>query len=165
MNNRNRHGNEERVTIKTFGDLVNEGNGIEVTGFPNKPMTWSLNFITVLDKGRNGRFIRSGVKVVNAQASADMPGMKFARLIDEAVLFIKESVQADADAWIERKQARENRVLEHGKQKTTPGLSKFTDGSKTEREAGKHLKHEQNLVSRRAADQERTSLAKSGKGR
>jgi hypothetical protein len=146
---------EQRVTIKTFEDPVVPGRGIEVSGFANKPLTWSLNFFSTLPDKRVGRFLRPGVRVVNALAVADMAGMRFARLIDEAILFIREESQRDSDEYIARKQYREIRDTERQtrgpkEHKPSPLGGNLTD----EQKAAKKLRHEHNLTARRAADAE-----------
>ena len=103
--------------------------------------------------GRRTGFIPPDIRVENAVAVVAKDGMVLARLYDEAQLWVEAEVQAVEDREIERKQYRELRAAEGPKQEVK-GLSKFTDGSKTERETDKRARHEQNVVNRRAADQE-----------
>lgn len=116
-------------------------------------------------EGIVSRFIQPALTVENAKATARFDGMALARIFDEATLFVQDEVQKNEDAWIARKMEREERQLERetrGPQKKG-GLSQFSDGSKTAREAGKKAQHEHNLAERRAADAERTRNTK-GKG-
>lgn len=143
----------QRVTIKTFG-LAGTDRGIEVTGLPGKPRTWSINFFTKLPDGHQRPSIKPGLEIENAVAKGEMLGIALSRLIDEACLFIQEAAQADEDNYIERKQQRELRG--DFKEKPLQGLSKFTTTTASPDEiAAAKRKREQNLQARRAADQER----------
>jgi hypothetical protein len=144
---------EQRVTIKSFEDPGAPGTGIDVTGYAGKPLTWSLNFYSSLPDNRVGHFLRPGVRVVNALAVADMAGMRLARLIDEAILFVKDSAQDDADAYIERKQEKETRDQER-KQHKDVKLSPLSQNMTEEAKMFKKLRHENNLQARRSSDQE-----------
>lgn len=102
------------------------------------------------------RYLTPAAKVENAKVTLPYVGMTVARLLDEAYLYVQEKLQAQEDRAIEQRQEREMRSLERQTQgpKKEAGLSKFTDGSKTEREADKRARHENNLAARRSADQE-----------
>lgn len=142
----------DRVTIKTF---ENNGNGIEVTGIPGKPATWSLNFYTKLSNGGSGRFLKPGLKVENAKATVETPGMAFSRLIDEACLFVQEAAQEDADRYIDRRIRREERGTKEVAKVT--GLGRFSAKATEEQRAAERLKREQNAAARRNRDAEQRS--------
>jgi len=164
MNNQRNH-DEQRVTIKRFNDPSVPGTGIEIQGFKDRPRTWSLNFFTTLKDNRPGRFLRGDVTVENAKATADMAGMRYARLIDEALLFKQDAVQKDSDDYIERKQAREIRDMERGQGKQQEAKpSPLGAGLTPEQRQAKKQRHEANQAAKRAADQARTSQTK-GKGK
>lgn len=143
----------ERVLIKTFGT---DEAGIQVTGVPNRPMTWSINFYTALKNGGQGRFLKPSIVIENeAVVKVQTPGLAFSRLIDEACLFIQEAAQQKQDWILEKKIRREQR----GEQKPTgpQGLGKFSAPMTEEERAEKQRHREQSLAARRSKDAEQRS--------
>lgn len=128
---------------------------------------YSLDVGSVRDN-RVVPFITPSTKIENALVTmGHREGQVAGRLIDEATVYIGEQLQALEDRVIEEKQRREYERKEREAQgpKKVQGLSKFTEGSKTEREAatGKTARHENNVASRRGSDAELRSKMK-GKG-
>lgn len=155
----------EWSVVKEFIDAAS-GLVVQVSKLPLGRPRFNIAVAAKRADGVTSRFISPAVAVENAIASATFSGSTLSRLFDEATLYIQEEVQKNEDAWIARKIQREERQLERetrGPAKKA-GLSQFTDGSKTEREAGKKSQHEHNLAKRRAEDAERTRNTK-GKGK
>lgn len=165
-----RGGKPKWTIVKTFEDK-DSGLVVQVTAlafFKGTEYNWELEQL----RGRDGQLFRTrhvrprlaeGSNPAVAVIAKD--GMRAARLIDEALLWIEGRKQFDLDNQIEQKQYYENRAIEREQRgpQQQAGLSKFVTGSKTEREQAKHQRHEANLSARRAADQERTRTTK-GKG-
>lgn len=143
----------QRETIKTFETTTRAGSvcGVEVTGIPGRPGTFSLSVFTRLANGGSGRFLRPELRVENGVATVETVGLVFARLLDEACLFIQDQAQADSDAFIERKQRRE--LKGEFKEKPKQGLGAFSSPSTPEERAKEKQKREANMAARRAADQ------------
>lgn len=149
----------KRVTIKSFDQTLadNTVRGVEVTGIPNRPRTYSIKLFTKLPDGTVHPSIRPNTKVENALATTETPGLAFSRLIDDAALFIQAAVQEDEDNFIERKQERELRG--EYQEKPKQGLGKFSPKATADEIAEARRKREANLSARRAADQaQRTKM-------
>jgi hypothetical protein len=154
MDNRPRQ-DEPRVTVKEFEDPQNPGNGVELFGVLSRPRGWTLSFYSTGKDGRRHRSNSLRVLVDNGRAIGDKPGMRYARLIDEAALFKENACQTDSDEFIARRQVREYRDIER-QARSGPEVkpSPLGKGMTAEERAAKKNRHENNLAARRSADQE-----------
>lgn len=107
--------------------------------------------ISVGQAGKDGpsRFLNPGLRVENARVEVACDGMRLARILDEAKLFIKEHAQLAEDHHIAFKIEREQRQVDRA-----AGVDSVAKTGKTEREKGKRAQHEHNLAARRSADQD-----------
>ncbi len=134
----------EWITIHTATD-AETGITVEVQklAVPGGPIRWSLS-----GTGKNGptRSVNPNIRIENGEATCVMPGMRVARMIDEAILI-----------------AKDEKLRSGGGPKRQSGASPLGAGMTPEKREAKKRRHEANLVARRAADAERTSKTK-GKG-
>lgn len=148
----------EWEVVKTFEDAAT-GLRVEVSRLPLRFPKFNLSVLGRRGDGSFGRFLQVDARVENAVAVVAYHGQVVGRLLDEATLYVQGRLQEVEDEEIRHKQEREFRQLSGGPKKVA-GLSKFTDGSKTEREAAKRARHESNLAARREVDRERTHNTK-----
>lgn len=143
---------------KTFEDEPS-GLQVQVSRLPLQSPRYNVSVGMKRQDGSSGRYIVPDVVVHNAVADVAKGGMVLARLFDEAMLYVQEQVQKEVDQDILRRQLREQRQIDRETGKTDVART-----GKTEREAAKRARHENNLASRRSEDQERTRNTK-GKGK
>lgn len=138
---------------KVFSDGAS-GVAVQVRCLPLSPPRFS---ISVGSFGKNGfaPFLDPNITVNNAVIGVAFNGMVTARLLDEASLYVRERAQAIQDkATLQRIEREERQVAK------ATGVTDTVRTGKTEREAGKRARHEQNLVARRDQDRERTQKTK-----
>lgn len=149
---------QEWKVVKTCEDEAT-GLAVQVSMLPLYHPKYNLTVCQRRQDGSYSRFFAPNVRVEHAKAVTAYTGMVLARLFDEATLFVNDQVQAHADEEIFNRQIREERQIERQLGKDT-----VPHTGKTEREAGKRARHENNLAARRAADQERTHRTKGKSG-
>lgn len=139
--------------VKDFRDSET-GLTVQVSKLPLRRPKFNLS-IGVFRDGKLQRFISPSVHTENAVVKVAANGMKLARLVDEATLYVQEQLQVIEDEEILAKQLREHRAIQR-----ETGANDTPKTGKTEREAAKRARHEHNLSERRSADQARTSSTK-----
>jgi hypothetical protein len=150
-----------KVDWTPLRDFTDEETGITVR-LQKLPLGRPLFSFCVDGRKKDGggtRWMHVKLTSENGQVNLKSVADALSRLVAQMETVAFNERQTAEDNCFARQEKRE--AKKYGSEKDTAkgaqGLSKFTDGSKTEREAGKNARHLQNLDRRRSEDQTRAS--------
>jgi hypothetical protein len=151
-----------KVDWQSVRDFTDEASGITIRlqKLPLNRPTYSFCVDGKKKDGSPSKWMKVQITAENGQVTLKTVAEVLSRLAVQMEMVAYEDRQTAEDNFYTRKQHIEEKKNGEGVKKAVRGLSQFTDGSKTEREAGKNARHQHNLEKRRAEDQTRTSNSK-----